>query len=80
MLAAVALIVADGRSPRHAQATAPPLPSFDFRQASAVAEWGELHDVAQARGDGAGDGRPSERAGSLFLRPAHETIPRACRC
>jgi len=29
-----------------AQSGASPLPAFDFRQASAVADWGETHDVS----------------------------------
>ena len=40
--------------PLRAQGTAPPLPSFDFRQAGAVAEWGELHDVSRIEATGQG--------------------------
>jgi len=38
-------LMADVR-PALAQSGASPLPSFDFRQAGAVAGWGEPHDVS----------------------------------
>ena len=37
-----------------AQASAPPLASFDFRQAEAVAQWGQLHDIARIEPTGQG--------------------------
>ena len=54
MLAAMALIVAESTTPALAQSTTSPLPSFDFRQAAAVAEWGELHDIARLEATGQG--------------------------
>ena len=64
-----------GTRPAHAQAAQPPLPSFDFRQAGAVAEWGELHDISRLEATGQGMAVHLSGPDPYFCGPARDYPP-----
>ena len=82
LIAAVLTLICawTGDRPVHAQAAAPPLPSFDFRQAGAVAEWGELHDVARLEATGQGMAVHLSGPDPYFSGPAARLSRPACPC
>src|SRR6516225_7940887 len=71
-LIAAVLIMCTWTGTRLAQAQVAPLPSFNFRQASTVAEWGELHDIARLEATGQGMAVHLDGPDPYFSGPARD--------